>query len=239
MEDLDQQLKKSNVAYFFGVDIQVKRPCTFYVLDQRLNYVTSGLIPGEDINEISHNLRSLAFSLLDQHPGGVALGIDAPRKGLPAPRPWYWRGGAWVPRSGKERGYGRHCEVVIKSLGLGNPQWTRMEDDSPPWMSLGYRLFDVLGGLAKVYEVFPSASYHMLRYAAHPPISLCLNGFSGRPKDMLDACVAAYTVQSFIQGRGTEVGGGDGLGTIILPEKLAIPASHPVLHWPVTRQRPG
>lgn len=232
MDGIDMYSKFSKNYYSLGVDVQIKRPCTYYVLDQNLNFVTSGLLGGSEIDEISKNLHSLALSLLDQQPGWLAVGIDAPRIGLSAPRAWYWRGGAWLHRSPKERGYGRHCEVVVKALGLGNPQWTRMEGDSPNWMKLGYRLFESLKDFAKVYEVFPSASYRMLNERKHPPIPLYLNGFAGQQKDMLDACVAAYTVWAFIEGRGTEVGGGDGLGTIVLPEKLAVPGSHPVLYWP-------
>jgi hypothetical protein len=232
MGDLQRNSKTLKYLYFLGVDVQIRRPCTYYVLDQDLDYVTSGFLGGSDIEEISQNLRSLAKFLLDQGVGGLAVGIDAPRMGLPAPRLWYWRGGAWVPRTAKERGYGRHCEVVVKALGLGNPQWTRMEDDSPTWMKLGYRLFESLEDLGSVFEVFPSASYRMLKETKHPPISLSLKGFAGQTKDMLDACVAAYTVWAFYNGRGTKVGGGDGLGAIVLPEKLAVPGSHPVLHWP-------
>ena len=106
-----------------------------------------------------------------------------------------------------------------------------MADDSPNWMKLGYRLFEFLEGLVEVYEVFPSASYRMLNETSHPPVSLVFNGFAGQPKDMLDACVAAYTVWAVLNGRGTEVGGGDGLGTIALPERLSVSESHPVLHW--------
>lgn len=218
--------------YYLGVDVQIKRPCTFYVLDQDLAYVTSGLLGGADPDAITQLLFSLVMHLQAQGPGGVAVGIDAPRRALPAPRQWYWRKGAWGARTSGEKGYGRHCEVVIKSMGLGNPQWTRLEGDSPPWMALGYRLFESLSGLAEVFEVFPSASYHMLRDTAHPPIALCLKGFARRAKDMLDACSAAYTAWAFLNGRGTQVGGGDGLGTIVLPEKLPVSATHPVLHWP-------
>ena len=99
-------------------------------------------------------------------------------------------------------------------------------------MRLGYRLFEALEGLAITYEVFPSAAYRMLDRVDHPPIPLILKNFAGQPKDMLDACAAAYTVWAVIHGRGVEVGGGDGLGTIALPEKLPVPESHPVLHWP-------
>jgi hypothetical protein len=49
---------------------------------------------------------------------------------------------------------------------------------------------------------------------------------------MLDAWVAAATVMEFVEGRGTEVGGGDGLGTIILPRPLPEPVIDEVLVWP-------
>ncbi|MDF7801722.1 hypothetical protein P4C99_19750 [Pontiellaceae bacterium B1224] len=48
---------------------------------------------------------------------------------------------------------------------------------------------------------------------------------------MLDAWMAAATVREFVEDRGMEVGGGDGLGSIILPRKLERPIG-PVLHWP-------
>jgi hypothetical protein len=230
MINSDKTPKQKSI--FLGIDVQIRRPCTYYALDQDLNYVTSGSLAGSDRGEISQGLRSLVLSLSDQVAGGVTVGIDAPRMGLPAPRAWFWRRGEWVPRSSKERGYGRHCEVVVRALGLGNPQWTRLEDDSPDWMRLGYRLFEALESLAATYEVFPSAAYRMLNDTEHPPIPLRLKGFAGQTKDMLDACIAAYTVWACINGRGTEVGGGDGLGTIALPERLPVPTSHPVLHWP-------
>jgi hypothetical protein len=49
---------------------------------------------------------------------------------------------------------------------------------------------------------------------------------------MLDAMVAASTVREFVEGRGVEVGGGDGLGTIILPRPLPDPVINEVLDWP-------
>ena len=42
---------------------------------------------------------------------------------------------------------------------------------------------------------------------------------------------AAFTVREFLAGRGAEVGGGDGLGTIVLPRPIPDPISA-VLHWP-------
>jgi hypothetical protein len=49
---------------------------------------------------------------------------------------------------------------------------------------------------------------------------ICLKGFKPGVKDMLDASVAAVTVKNYIEGRGSEVGGKDGLGSIILPRKI-------------------
>ncbi len=222
----------NEIKFILGVDVQIKRPCTYYLLNSDLDYVTSGLLVGREPEAVCKNLQMVLSPYLERDIDSLSVGIDAPRMGLPKLRDWFWRGGTWVPRTNKDRGFGRHCEIVIKALGLGNPQWTRPVDESPTWMQLGYRLFDSLKDLMQVYEVFPSVSYHMLNEINHPPISLVLSGFAGQPKDMLDACVAAYTVQAFIEGRGAEVGGGDGLGTIIIPEKLPVNESHPVLKWP-------
>jgi len=49
---------------------------------------------------------------------------------------------------------------------------------------------------------------------------------------MLDPWVAAATVREFVNGKGVEVGGGDGLGTIILPRPLPDPVINEVLEWP-------
>jgi hypothetical protein len=220
-----------NVCYL-GVDVQIRRPCTYYLLDQHLGYLDSGNLAGSTMDETSQHLCALVLSLQAHGAREMAVGIDAPRMGLPTLRRWVWRAGGWGPKTSRDRGYGRHCEVAVKALGLGNPQWTRPAGDSPPWMGLGYCLFESLEGLAETHEVFPSASYHMLQELEHPPIALCLKGFAGQVKDMLDACTAAYTMWALCNGRGTEVGGRDGLGTIALPEKLAVSVSHPVLHWP-------
>jgi hypothetical protein len=52
------------------------------------------------------------------------------------------------------------------------------------------------------------------------------------PKDMMDRWIAAATAREFVEGRGTEVGGGDGLETIILPLPLPKPVIAEVLKWP-------
>ncbi|MEM1297004.1 MAG: hypothetical protein AAGH89_16685 [Verrucomicrobiota bacterium] len=164
-----------------------------------------------------------------------AIGIDAPRCSVPSPRPWFWDGSkqCWRRRS-KERGAGRHCEVVIKAHGLGNPQWSPLESDEiPPWMNLGFELFQAFSVLdrVRVDEVFPTASYACLSGKQSPQLRIDLSSFKPGPKDLLDSSVAALTVREFVQGRGQEVGGGDGLGSIVLPRKLDSPISK-VLQWP-------
>lgn len=164
--------------------------------------------------------------------GPVVVGIDAPRMPLPAPRLWGSERGRWVKAS-LDRG--RHCEIVVRCLGLANPQWTPSEDRAEPWMRLGFAMFSELSGLAgvAVHEVFPSASYRMFETAPGPRVVLALDGFAPGPKDMLDAIVAAATVKEFAEGRGCEIGGGDGLGTMVLPRPLGAAASTNFsLTWP-------
>jgi hypothetical protein len=98
-------------------------------------------------------------------------------------------------------------------------------------MQLGFELFEELGADFNVYEVFPSASYVMLADDRSAHLNVLLSGFAPGPKDMLDAYVAAATTREFIQGRGSEVGGGDGLGSIILPRRI-VNAIAGVLTWP-------
>jgi hypothetical protein len=89
-----------------------------------------------------------------------------------------------------------------------------------------------LNGLATVHEVFPTASYTLLQGNTDVRIDADFSACSPGPKDMLDAWVAAATVREFEEGRGTEVGGGDGLGTIILPRPLPEPVIDEVMRWP-------
>jgi len=63
-------------------------------------------------------------------------------------------------------------------------------------------------------------------------VEIPLAGFLQGPKDMLDAVVAALTGFEFLEGRGQEVGGGDGLGTIVLPRPISGDISE-VMRWPV------
>ena len=93
-------------------------------------------------------------------------------------------------------------------------------------------LFKALEGIATVHEVFPTASYTLLHGNTDVRIDADFSACSPGPKDMLDAWVAAATVRKFEEGRATEVGGGDGLGTIILPRELPEPVIDEVMRWP-------
>jgi hypothetical protein len=99
-------------------------------------------------------------------------------------------------------------------------------------MNLGFKLYSTVEGFAKIYEVFPSASYSLLQGVKDVRINADFSACKQGPKDMLDAWVAAATVREFVEGRGAEVGGGDGLGAIILPRPLPEPVIKEVLEWP-------
>jgi hypothetical protein len=102
-------------------------------------------------------------------------------------------------------------------------------------MRMGFELFEALSAEAHLYEVFPSASYRLLTSETDAVFTISLRDFAEGAKDMLDAYVAAFTVHEYLAGKGTGVGGGDGLGVIVLPR--AIHASIPeVLHWPGTQE---
>jgi hypothetical protein len=104
-------------------------------------------------------------------------------------------------------------------------------------MKLGFGLHSALEELATVYEVFPSAAYTLLQGDRDVRVRTDFSACKPGPKDMLDALVAAATVRERAEGRGSEVGGGDGLGAIILPRPLPEPVIEEVLAWP--GQRPA
>lgn len=203
---------------FVGIDVQINRGLPFCVLDDKSVMIASGWIDGD-----GHHFEDQAERMRDAIAAAaegrsLAIGVDAPRMPLPGARQWYWEGSKqrWRPKRPTDRGRGRHCEVVIKALNIANPQWTPLADESPPWMQLGYVLFEKLAKLGDVYEAFPSASYAVLHNHS-VSATIEFSNFAAGPKDMLDACAAALTVREFSHGRGWEAGGGDGLGSIILP----------------------
>lgn len=209
-----------------GLDVQAARACPYAVLDVATSRIveTGWIAAGKLVEDVQ--------GLASRHQGAV-FAIDAPRMPLPSPRIWYWRDKrGWNRGSGAEKGMGRHCEVVIKAHKLANPQWTPLAKDAPVWMRHGFRLFEALEGRSRTLEVFPSASYRMLNEDWNVRVDMPLTGFLDGPKDMLDAVVAALTGREFLAGRGQEVGGGDGLGTIVLPHPIS-GGSPEVMHWPV------
>ncbi|MCF8057241.1 MAG: hypothetical protein K9K37_11470 [Desulfocapsa sp.] len=209
--------------YFIGIDVQSNRGCPYAVFNKSLQMVDSGWIPSNTSNG------DLIADICSKYPNSH-VGLDCPRMPLPGLREWYWRKGRWGKRI-TEVGSGRHCEVVIKAHNIANPQWTPIADKAPDWMRIGFSLFKEFQSWGQVYEVFPSASYKILQNVPEISCSLSFENFRSGPKDMIDAVISAVTVFEFIKGRGCEVGGGDGLGTIILPRPIPNSKSE-VLHWP-------
>ena len=212
--------------FYIGIDLQIRRNCCYAVIDEPGRLVDSGWF-SKAVPDTIALIKKLPES------GRIHVGIDAPRMPLAAKRQWYWNKShrRWDKR-GYQKGYGRHCEIVISAHRIANPQWTPLRHEAPDWMNLGFQLYASLQGLVTVYEVFPSASYALLQgntdVRIHTDFSACKPG----PKDMLDAWTAAATVREFAEGRGAEVGGGDGLGTIVLPRPLPEPVINEVLQWP-------
>lgn len=121
----------------------------------------------------------------------------------------------------------------IAACALARPQWTPRADEAPPWMRFGFALFAECKRLAvRAEEVFPSAAYRMLDQDPQSRIEMPLSAFARGPKDMLDAVVAALVVREFVQGRGSAVGDGDGLGRILLPRPVEHPHLAAVSAWP-------
>jgi len=202
----------SNV--FVGIDIAEKRGCAWCVLDGDYRGIAGGWVDhNPDPYRTAESLRQAveATGVVK----GTPVGIDAPRMPLPSARNWRWTKKGWS--HSQEGIVGRHSEIVIRALNLANPQWTPTRHAAPAWMQVGFALFETLDTEFETLEVFPSASYKMLDAAPTPCVTFDLRSFSRGPKDMLDAYVAALTVGEFKSGRGCEVGGGDGLGTIVLP----------------------
>lgn len=240
--------------YFVGVDVQMSRACSYFVFDAAGEFVDSGwLAEKESTRQVrttakipavkrgakapttEGDLKRVVDDLAQGDANSVAVGIDAPRRPLPAPRTHsYSAKRGWVLFNADDLASGRHCEVAISVLKLATPQWTPLERNARDWMKLGFRLFEALADYPNVFEVFPSASYAQLEHAGERALTtMDLRVLRPGPKDMVDAMVAAYTTREFVQGRGCEVGGGDGLGTIVLPRTLTEEhRAHGVLSYP-------
>lgn len=156
---------------YVGVDVQVSRGCPYVVLDLALKRYASGWLAVPD--EIRAVVRSASKVL-----GPIAIGIDAPRCGLRAPREHYWTRRGWRARHASETGHGRHCEIVLAALKLATPQWTPLLARAPDWMHTGFRLFEALATEPHVYEVFPTAAYRQLNAEQSAHLSVSLHGFA-------------------------------------------------------------
>ena len=228
------------MSRFIGIDVQARRGCTYAILDSEGSLIDSGwsdrgsIIRPSPMDETVSVLKEVAEKHARGSADSVAVGIDAPRMSLPEKRKWYWerKTRTWRPRKASEAGFGRHCEVILKAHGIANPQWTPLALNSKPWMNLGFKLFEALASYPHVHEVFPSASYTILENNRDINIRINFAQFVFNPKDMLDACLAAATVKEFIQGKGEEVGGGDGLGTIVLPRPITNGRMEEIFSWP-------
>lgn len=207
---------------YIGIDVQIRRGVTMAIME------TDGVVTETRWLAPTAAPRRLSAYIRERNLDDCRVGIDAPRQPLRVLRRWTYRQKGWQRDTGR---IGRHCEVVVRTLGLGNPQWTPLRKDAPEWMRLGFALFRAAEKAgAVVHEVFPSVTYQQLNEAGDtPPVTMPLTNLAAGPKDMLDAVAAAYTVWRLHVGEGMEVGGGDGLGTIVLPRSEH---DHPVMTWP-------
>jgi hypothetical protein len=216
------------ITHNIGIDVQTARGCACAVVRADGSSVAAFW----DANPSSLKTTVLEWVRRD---GGdvtsIAVGIDSPRFLLDEPRAFYWEGSRsrWRRRRADDVGHGRHCEIVVSAHGLANPQWSPVRGKESPWMSLGLALFDQFSE-ALTFEVFPTASYSLFS-RVDGTLTIDLSALAPGPKDMLDAYIAAATVREFTLERGTQVGGGDNLGTIILPRPLLEPIEG-VLRWP-------
>ena len=212
--------------FFIGVDVQVRRKCSYAVIDTQGVLIDSGWF-SDPVDEFLDIVGRYTIN------GRTEVGIDAPRMPLVEKRRWYWDGRQRRWKLGRnQNGYGRHCEIVLSAHRIANPQWTPVKDNAPEWMRLGFSLFSMAQRVTGVHEVFPAASYSLLSGDREVKVQIDFSACKPGPKDMLDAWIAAATVKEFAEKRGCEVGGGDGLGTIVLPRPLPEPVIDEVQAWP-------
>lgn len=212
-------------GHVIGLDVQLSRGLAYAVLDPTNRVTANGWMDATDPQEVIDSLHSRFRPR--------AIGIDAPRCPLPRLREHFWTGGQWRKRRASDRGFGRHCEVVVSACGLGRPQWTPTPSEAPEWMAYGFALFAACQSAGVVAEeVFPSAAYTQLANDDSARIDLPLSQFASGPKDMLDAATAGFALNEFLAGRGAAVGDGDGLGRILLPRPVEHPNYLAVSEWP-------
>lgn len=147
------------IKLFAGVDVQIKRGCCYYIIDENKKFVESGWIK----ENIPNSFKELFLKISNKKPEQIMVGIDSPRMPIDKPRKRNFdrKSNPW--NQNDEPKLGREYEVIIKSYNIANPQWTRTMDKSPDWMNLGFSIYNALKSFPFVYEIFPSTSYKMLK----------------------------------------------------------------------------
>src|SRR5438552_2198084 len=106
-------------------------------------------------------VRDQALQLRQDAQERVVVAIDAPRRYLTSSRLWALNdaGDGWVPAN-LTVGAGRHCEIIVRRLGLAIPQWTPLASQPKPWITLGQEVFSACDAAGfTTIECFPAASY--------------------------------------------------------------------------------
>jgi len=205
------------MALFIGVDVQGDELIVAFRRD-------GAFLPPARVVATAVEVRDYALQHRQDAHEQVVVAIDAPRYYLTGIRFWCLNdAGVWV---GTDLNSGRHCEILVRRLGLANPQWTPNVNQPIPWITLGQQVFTTCDaeGFTTI-ECFPTASY--TRFGQMNNIDLNIPGgmfaYNRLAHDILDACVAALTAELFMVGNATELGGGDGYGTIVVPGVLQLP----------------
>ncbi|MCK7516864.1 MAG: hypothetical protein MZV64_03645 [Ignavibacteriales bacterium] len=72
---IDEYEKKSMIKYFAGIDVQISRGCSYYILDNNKNFIASGWVK----ENIPQSFENLFLEISYNQPDTIAIGIDAPR----------------------------------------------------------------------------------------------------------------------------------------------------------------
>lgn len=209
---------------YIGLDPGKARRCAFSVVDHLGNFLDAGFFDGA----IPHSLtRRMTEGI---HSGMlVAVGIDGARHLLSQPRQWDWdeRETGWkkLP-SGTEAG--RHAEIVLRAYGFRDCRWTGPATSASDRHLYTLSLYATCQALRGV-EVHETCAQASAQAFDSPGDRLGLP--ENLEANLADATLAAGSAREFRQGRGLQVGGGDGLGAITLPRPLAL-AIPGVLEWP-------
>jgi predicted nuclease with RNAse H fold len=192
------------MALLVGVDVQGDELIVAFRRD-------GSFLPPGRVAATAVEVRDHALQLRQDAQERVLVAIDAPRRYLAAPRLWRLNnGGVWVVANLPS---GRHCEIIVRRLGLANPLWTPPATQPIPWITLGQQLFTVCeaAGFTTI-ECFPTASYTCFGQMNNIILNIPGEMFahSRLAHDILDACVAALTADLFLAGNATELGGDDG-----------------------------